>query len=136
MIRRPPRSTRTDTLFPYTTLFRSLESQVYIVLRDYRANHIECTKGVDLLRLPNADTLPFQGVHGVEFFLADDCAMAGGCWPHAGNVDIQLRVEIGVRGVGGRKNVEKLCARIENHLRQEQRQRRRASAQVAPLKVD
>src|SRR3546814_15041512 len=23
MIRRPPRSTRTDTLFPYTTLFRS-----------------------------------------------------------------------------------------------------------------
>src|SRR3546814_2486264 len=26
MIRRPPRSTRTDTLFPYTTLFRSLVS--------------------------------------------------------------------------------------------------------------
>src|SRR3546814_12045240 len=25
MIRRPPRSTRTDTLFPYTTLFRSTE---------------------------------------------------------------------------------------------------------------
>src|SRR3546814_13489369 len=25
MIRRPPRSTRTDTLFPYTTLFRSIE---------------------------------------------------------------------------------------------------------------
>src|SRR3546814_20632842 len=24
MLRRPPRSTRTDTLFPYTTLFRSL----------------------------------------------------------------------------------------------------------------
>src|SRR3546814_5221508 len=26
MIRRPPRSTRTDTLFPYTTLFRSIEA--------------------------------------------------------------------------------------------------------------
>src|SRR3546814_1789334 len=26
MIRRPPRSTRTDTLFPYTTLFRSVDS--------------------------------------------------------------------------------------------------------------
>src|SRR3546814_9449380 len=25
MIRRPPRSTRTDTLFPYTTLFRALK---------------------------------------------------------------------------------------------------------------
>src|SRR3546814_10108642 len=28
MIRRPPRSTRTDTLFPYTTLFRSCEDAV------------------------------------------------------------------------------------------------------------
>src|SRR3546814_5703591 len=27
MIRRPPRSTRTDTLFPYTTLFRSVAAQ-------------------------------------------------------------------------------------------------------------
>src|SRR3546814_10208409 len=29
MIRRPPRSTRTDTLFPYTTLFRSDEAGIY-----------------------------------------------------------------------------------------------------------
>src|SRR3546814_21100340 len=28
MIRRPPRSTRTDTLFPYTTLFRSAQYQM------------------------------------------------------------------------------------------------------------
>src|SRR3546814_18813854 len=28
MIRRPPRSTRTDTLFPYTTLFRSMRFAV------------------------------------------------------------------------------------------------------------
>src|SRR3546814_18422715 len=28
MIRRPPRSTRTDTLFPYTTLFRSLAGEL------------------------------------------------------------------------------------------------------------
>src|SRR3546814_10064890 len=28
MIRRPPRSTRTDTLFPYTTLFRSLPAEL------------------------------------------------------------------------------------------------------------
>src|SRR3546814_7589858 len=27
MIRRPPRATRTDTLFPYTTLFRSAKEQ-------------------------------------------------------------------------------------------------------------
>src|SRR3546814_6561304 len=30
MIRRPPRSTRTDTLFPYTTLFRSLRRQRWV----------------------------------------------------------------------------------------------------------
>src|SRR3546814_19854303 len=29
MIRRPPRSTRTDTLFPYTTLFRSFFDVIY-----------------------------------------------------------------------------------------------------------
>src|SRR3546814_6666921 len=28
-IRRPPRSTRTDTLFPYTTLFRSLNAETF-----------------------------------------------------------------------------------------------------------
>src|SRR3546814_7202431 len=35
MIRRPPRSTRTDTLFPYTTLFRSVPA--------------ECASGASLL---------------------------------------------------------------------------------------
>src|SRR3546814_11848606 len=33
MIRRPPRSTRTDTLFPYTTLFRSHGSRRFARLR-------------------------------------------------------------------------------------------------------
>src|SRR3546814_5482557 len=36
MIRRPPRSTRTDTLFPYTTLFRSVEVED-VVFGDHRA---------------------------------------------------------------------------------------------------
>src|SRR3546814_1531510 len=31
MIRRPPRSTRTDTLFPYTTLFRSIALTTAVV---------------------------------------------------------------------------------------------------------
>src|SRR3546814_17764624 len=31
MIRRPPRSTRTDTLFPYTTLFRSVVQDASVV---------------------------------------------------------------------------------------------------------
>src|SRR3546814_4392483 len=32
MIRRPPRSTRTDTLFPYTTLFRSIMESTLLFL--------------------------------------------------------------------------------------------------------
>src|SRR3546814_4108596 len=31
MIRRPPRSTRTDTLFPYTTLFRAVSAAIEFV---------------------------------------------------------------------------------------------------------
>src|SRR3546814_11061777 len=38
MIRRPPRSTRTDTLFPYTTLFRSEQRQLTELL-GYQATH-------------------------------------------------------------------------------------------------
>src|SRR3546814_19437607 len=34
MLRRPPRSTRTDTLFPYTTLFRSPDRE-----REWREDH-------------------------------------------------------------------------------------------------
>src|SRR3546814_1880490 len=33
MIRRPPRSTRTDTLFPYTTLFRSVANVIGVEFR-------------------------------------------------------------------------------------------------------
>src|SRR3546814_1234902 len=40
MIRRPPRSTRTDTLFPYTTLFRS-RRQRHAAITDARQRHTE-----------------------------------------------------------------------------------------------
>src|SRR3546814_20869400 len=39
MIRRPPRSTRTDTLFPYTTLFRSAEGRAGQLRQDLRVTH-------------------------------------------------------------------------------------------------
>src|SRR3546814_20413009 len=37
MIRRPPRSTRTDTLFPYTTLFRSILVRVQFMQNGFQA---------------------------------------------------------------------------------------------------
>src|SRR3546814_13465274 len=39
MIRRPPRSTRTDTLFPYTTLFRSQRHSKRLLGLDTVQNH-------------------------------------------------------------------------------------------------
>src|SRR3546814_9792486 len=59
MIRRPPRSTRTDTLFPYTTLFRSS----WVVSRPCshwlnRRTMMKRAPHVDRLALPNAPCQP------------------------------------------------------------------------------
>src|SRR3546814_9443343 len=40
MIRRPPRSTRTDTLFPYTTLFRSRQLHAHWRQRAVYLDHL------------------------------------------------------------------------------------------------
>src|SRR3546814_3819684 len=50
MIRRPPRSTRTDTLFPYTTLFRSCQGrfEIYLFtesLQNFRQDQVANGKG-------------------------------------------------------------------------------------------
>src|SRR3546814_16844444 len=47
MIRRPPRSTRTDTLFPYTTLFRSA----------FMPGDLPAIKGVIVKSAPGAVTM-------------------------------------------------------------------------------
>src|SRR3546814_5483428 len=44
MIRRPPRSTRTDTLFPYTTLFRSVGG----IRRPCAEHQCGCVDGIEL----------------------------------------------------------------------------------------
>src|SRR3546814_16389879 len=48
MIRRPPRSTRTDTLFPYTTLFRSLVYARNVTDVDDKINAAAAAEGVDI----------------------------------------------------------------------------------------
>src|SRR3546814_5464599 len=44
MIRRPPRSTRTDTLFPYPTLFRSADVDALITTVDTEALRVTVTE--------------------------------------------------------------------------------------------
>src|SRR3546814_3393994 len=54
MIRRPPRSTRTDTLFPYTTLFRSRDQCIAVRLL------LRCLLAVGQCRLVFGDLLVDQ----------------------------------------------------------------------------
>src|SRR3546814_1755994 len=62
MIRRPPRSTRTDTLFPYTTLFRSSLLALYAgASGDHDPVHID----IDFAR---AAGLPDVFAHGMLSF--------------------------------------------------------------------
>src|SRR3546814_11628366 len=74
MIRRPPRSTRTDTLFPYTTLFRSLRHQ----RRAPRAAEGIGDWGLGIrksdsrlrLRIPNPESrIPPSEQHDIELLL-------------------------------------------------------------------
>src|SRR3546814_6449428 len=59
MIRRPPRSTRTDTLFPYTTLFRSPVDPIhpvsggpgYLFLEGGRQARLERVRNLELIQL-------------------------------------------------------------------------------------
>src|SRR3546814_17261022 len=56
MIRRPPRSTRTDTLFPYTTLFRSLQTFAFHVAVRRLGEHF-----LDVLLTPLANLGRLRG---------------------------------------------------------------------------
>src|SRR3546814_10107435 len=60
MIRRPPRSTRTDTHFPYTTLFRSLTKTVKAI----KGVSEETTTGVHrLYHIAKKGELPFPAIN-------------------------------------------------------------------------
>src|SRR3546814_19678977 len=60
MLRRPPRSTRTDTLFPYTTLFRSPGDRPGEATFDRRG------RGVDIVTVEAEPGFEAQGVAGAE----------------------------------------------------------------------
>src|SRR3546814_12818215 len=57
MIRRPPRSTRTDTLFPYTTLFRSRGRHRMDLVSRYDGRHPAKAVGPHLRAAPRCDDL-------------------------------------------------------------------------------
>src|SRR3546814_5047651 len=98
MIRRPPRSTRTDTLFPYTTLFRSeLVIQLHLhqdVALETHADTLE--GGVAIFR---RGLQPFQAiavacVFQIEVFL--DGVIAGRSEEHTSELQSLMRISYAV----------------------------------------
>src|SRR3546814_7593397 len=70
MIRRPPRSTRTDTLFPYTTLFRSRAQQQLGEIDDTLTIALQLIRGVDAHELAlRVITLILHMLRTARFFL-------------------------------------------------------------------
>src|SRR3546814_13853936 len=110
MIRRPPRSTRTDTLFPYTTLFRSERCALIELLdalplvvgkpREHLGRHVFAQP---LGRVPDADddrvpATAFAPQPRLRFFDAPYLAAIGAAFdkrvPVAGHVEIVIRAHV------------------------------------------
>src|SRR3546814_867991 len=90
MIRRPPRSTRTDTLFPYTTLFRSWVGLVWFGIYQglHPAQGLHCATGRAVFaadpavvtqivkQVEEIGVIHFTGVGLMPFWYAGDLYMA------------------------------------------------------------
>src|SRR3546814_4682973 len=116
MIRRPPRSTRTDTLFPYTTLFRSHQ------MFDFRPERRERKPGIELdqmrivvlrIDLPEQGLArpqrPHQGVlatHAVKVARSEE---------HTSELQSLMRISYAVFCLKKKINTT-TCTRSSNHI--------------------
>src|SRR3546814_16164309 len=110
MIRRPPRSTRTDTLFPYTTLFRSVDlgrqrCRVREFERDvsfpagFERGHVDDDPAARIGRFAEADHEHVVG-HAELFDRAGEREAVGGDDAHVGlALDRSEESRVGKEGV-------------------------------------
>src|SRR3546814_12320937 len=91
MIRRPPRSTRTDTLFPYTTLFRSIgDRPINFHMDALRAFGAVVDKSYEGIRITAPD-----GLHGAKIELP---------YPSVGATEQVLLTAVKAKGVTELRN--------------------------------
>src|SRR3546814_19315947 len=103
MIRRPPRSTRTDTLFPYTTLFRSGErfAGTHLIVDLWGAERIddlayvedtlrECVEAAKatLLHIHLHHFTPNDGISGVAVLAESHISIHS--WPESGSAALDI----------------------------------------------
>src|SRR3546814_16106053 len=101
MIRRPPRSTRTDTLFPYTTLFRS---SLATPLPDFVRGEAELTSAYGQLSVEPLNGLTLNG--GVRYddhdrYGGQPLFAAGGVWRLPSGTVLRARHGAGLPAHGG-----------------------------------
>src|SRR3546814_19047136 len=95
MIRRPPRSTRTDTLFPYTTLFRSFPPHSVFAFVRWASNDFgTIISRIDIVRAISPgepyQTLPFVRPGG-------DLLLKAESWP---KVERVLQIVAAIEAIG------------------------------------
>src|SRR3546814_1780233 len=104
MIRRPPRSTRTDTLFPYTTLFRS--ELLDVLIADIREQTGTMVKRADfkLETLPAHHTMNFKVVdeHGRQLEMGRNLAQRSE--EHTSELQSLMRISYAVFCLKKKKN--------------------------------
>src|SRR3546814_1552746 len=115
MIRRPPRSTRTDTLFPYTTLFRSVAELVTYVLDQPLSERVVSENELSDLLLDYLRNSEFRrnyelsGAHGGQWYTEEPLKCLWELLPRLG----------AARHEGPHRIVVPLMAMVE-HLRSEE----------------
>src|SRR3546814_5626140 len=118
MIRRPPRSTRTDTLFPYTTLFRADNSQFGVLLTnvlrgiirtgDARSaaafSHLGHLVQIDG---PGLELLAVPDIHSdIKFVVQDPCsALPVRSEEHTSELQSLMRISYAVFCLKKKKNI-------------------------------
>src|SRR3546814_19864354 len=114
MNRRPPRSTRTDTLFPYTTLFRSCSAELLSAKdADYCRRRIE-TRSEEFATRPASTLTAEQRLLGERLTTLrgagiDEAARAPGTNPSADDRELQALASITLTVRSEESRVGKEC---------------------------
>src|SRR3546814_5770895 len=118
MIRRPPRSTRTDTLFPYTTLFRSLVS--FLTSKKYDAIRIQLKSGlatalssVEVYQACGNSLLPVQPASGISSLEAPGVEIGRAHVTPVTNAHLVCRLLLEKK----KKKQTKTCKQTEENIR-------------------
>src|SRR3546814_4409992 len=104
MIRRPPRSTRTDTLFPYTTLFRSSKARELHDLRNVAVQqpesssaHIFLKSGAEKIRVQLNDILYIEAAGNyMTFVLLEQRILSRRSEEHTSELQSLMRISYAV----------------------------------------